>query len=103
MGTPRLTAQTLKVLNALMSDGSDGLSGAEIGRTAQLCSGTLYPILFRLEQAGWVRGRWERQTPEALGRPRRRLYRLTKLGVGSARSALQEFVSMIGALSWQNG
>ena len=69
---PRITTQTIKVLAALMSRTEDGLSGAEIGRTTSLASGTLYPILFRLEEAGWVESRWETEDPHELGRPRRR-------------------------------
>src|SRR5439155_14399820 len=51
---PRLTDQNLKVLALLMSRANDELSGAEIGRATKLLSGTLYPILLRLEEAGWA-------------------------------------------------
>jgi len=49
---PQLTTQTLKILGTLMNNSPDALSGAEIGRITRLKSGTLYPILFRLEKAG---------------------------------------------------
>jgi transcriptional regulator len=37
---------------------------------------SLYPLLYRLEQRGWIVGRWT----ERAGERRRRLYRLTPLG-----------------------
>ncbi|MER7367053.1 PadR family transcriptional regulator [Nonomuraea wenchangensis] len=40
--------------------------------------GTVYPILERLEQAGWITGQWEPGTPQA--RPARRLYTITPGG-----------------------
>jgi DNA-binding PadR family transcriptional regulator len=95
-----MSAQTLKVLGALLSSPRDELSGAEIGRVAKLASGTLYPILIRLEQAKWLESRWETDDPKALGRPRRRFYRVTGLGVSKAREVLREVDSAFGSLSW---
>jgi hypothetical protein len=50
-------------------------------------SGTLYPIMLRLETAGWFVSRREAVDPAHVGRPRRRLYRLTGGAADSARSA----------------
>jgi DNA-binding PadR family transcriptional regulator len=97
---PRITAPTLKVLRAFMTRPDDGLSGADIGRQTKLGSGTLYPILLRLEQAGWLDSHWEDETPQVLERPRRRFYRLTGLGAKKAKSAFLE-VTGIGELAWQ--
>ena len=67
-----------------MSSPRDELSGAEIGRFAKLASGTLYPILLRLEEAGWLASRWEVEDPRELRRPRRRFYRVTGVGARKA-------------------
>lgn len=88
---PRITGPTLKVLGALLSSPRDELPGIEIGSLAKLASGSLYPILLRLEGAGWVESRWETDDPKELGRPRRRYYRITGLGAQKARSAIKEF------------
>jgi PadR family transcriptional regulator, regulatory protein PadR len=98
--SPQLTIQTIKVLGAFSSQPEAGLSGAEIGRATGLLSGTLYPILMRLEQAGWLESKWEEDEPHKLGRPRRRLYRITGLGVKSVRAACGEVTAAIGGLSW---
>jgi PadR family transcriptional regulator PadR len=97
----QLSEQTLKVLAAIASKLGDEASGAEIGRQAQLRSGTLYPILFRLERSGWLESRWEEESPEELGRPRRRFYRFTAHGARRARSAFGEVRKMIGGLAWE--
>jgi PadR family transcriptional regulator PadR len=76
-----------------MSPPQPGISGADIARATRLASGTLYPILFRLEQAGWVESRWETEEPRNLGRPRRRFYQITGVGASRARAAFQEVVS----------
>jgi PadR family transcriptional regulator, regulatory protein PadR len=102
MGTnqPRLSAQTLKVLATLMSDAQDEVSGAQICRATNLASGTIYPILIRLEEAGWLESRWETENPRELGRPRRRLYKITGVGSRKARSAVREFALQLKEFAW---
>jgi PadR family transcriptional regulator, regulatory protein PadR len=98
---PRLTAQTLKVLGILLSHPKGELSGAEISRATKLPSGTLYPILLRLEYARWADSHWETEDPRKLGRPRRRLYQITGLGAKRAKSAFREITSTIEAVAWR--
>jgi PadR family transcriptional regulator len=96
----RITGPTLKVLNAFLASPREELSGAQIGRTTKLATGTLYPILLRLEGAGWLESRWERESPSALGRPRRRLYRMTGLGAKNAKAAFKELAPSLARLAW---
>src|SRR5882672_173013 len=46
------------------------------GGTVSFQAASLYPVLYRMEQEGWIAGRWV----EAPGQRRRRYYRLTALG-----------------------
>jgi len=101
IGQPRTTAQTLKVVATLMSRIQDEMSGAEIARSTKLASGTLYPILVRLEEAGWVESRWETEDPHELGRPRRRFYRVTGAGATRARSALRDVAVSLKEFAWR--
>src|SRR5260370_6913608 len=96
LNEPQITAQTLAVLMALRDWPREGLSGAQIARTTKLASGTLYPILGRLEQAGWLESQWETDDPHTLGRPRRRFYQITGLGESRARTAVRKLYSIIG-------
>jgi PadR family transcriptional regulator PadR len=98
MNEPQVTRQTFEVLSALMASSAEGLSGAQIGRVTKLASGTLYPILMRLEQAGWLESQWETEDPHILGRPRRRFYRVTGLGENRAKAAARKMSSAIGGL-----
>src|SRR5690349_5546921 len=87
-GSPRMTMPTQLVLRALLADPAVELYGAEIGAAAGLMSGTVHPILARLEGIGWVESRWEDVDPSAAGRPARRYYRLTGAGAEQGRTEL---------------
>jgi DNA-binding PadR family transcriptional regulator len=51
--------------------------GLAIMEYAKVSAGRLYPILVELERDGLVTSEWEHISPQAEGRPRRRLYRAT--------------------------
>jgi len=59
-------------------------------------SGSLYPILRRFENAGWVEVREESIDERAAGRPKRRLYRLTGVGATEGRKALFDLYGDLG-------
>ncbi|WP_214109625.1 tetratricopeptide repeat protein [Acrocarpospora catenulata] len=86
----RLTGVTLAVLDVL-SEG-EAVYGFQIAGTIKRPTGTVYPLLSRLERLGWLDARWESEQPaEARGRgPRRRYYRLNALGWEQSIKALRE-------------
>lgn len=85
----RLTRTTALVLLAL----ARGLRhGFDVLDATGLQSGTVYPILRRLEDAGLVRSSWEPvQRARAEGRPPRRNYELTGAGAEALREAVARF------------
>ena len=85
---PRMTLPTQLVLRAMIADPTHEMYGLELTQAAELASGTVHPILSRLEGCGWVESRWEDVDPKRAGRPRRRYYRLTPDGVQYAVTAL---------------
>lgn len=85
---PRMTIPTQLVLQVLLADAQAEQYGGEIGSAAGLPSGTVHPILARLEGMGWVESRWEEVDPRQAGRPARRYYRLTGVGANHAPAAL---------------
>jgi len=87
----RMSLQTLRVLDAFLENPADELAGADVQKRSGLASGTLYPILLRLESAGWFISRWESIDPSSAGRPRRRLYRLTPSGLARAGQVFASF------------
>jgi DNA-binding PadR family transcriptional regulator len=96
----QITTQVLKVLGTFLSDPKSELSGAEISKRTGLKSGTLYPILIRLENAKWLESEWEQGEPKILGRPRRRFYSITALGARSTRAELKQLGIAFGRLAW---
>jgi PadR family transcriptional regulator PadR len=94
MGTDRsvrMSLQTLRVLEMFLENPTDPLSGADVHQRCGIASGTLYPILLRLESACWFVSRWESIDPSTAGRPRRRLYRLTSTGLKRASEMFASF------------
>ncbi|HVN12018.1 MAG TPA: helix-turn-helix transcriptional regulator [Kineosporiaceae bacterium] len=85
---PRMTIPAQLVLQVLLEDPQREIYGRELGEAAGLPSGTIHPILARLEGMGWLESRWEDIDPSAAGRPARRYYRLTPDGAVRARDAL---------------
>lgn len=85
---PRMTLTTQAVLRVLLDEPGKQHYGLEIGTATGLPSGTVHPILSRLETLGWVDSSWEQVDPAQQGRPRRRYYRLNASGAGMARDAL---------------
>ena len=101
MGTEiRITGPVLKVLGTLSLSGVGELSGADIARVTNLASGTLYPILFRLERASWLESRWEVDDSRATRGPRRRFYRISALGERSLKAAVDDLQQALGRLAW---
>ncbi|MEU0198430.1 MULTISPECIES: helix-turn-helix transcriptional regulator [unclassified Streptomyces] len=89
--TPRMTLQTQVVLRTLLETPAKARYGLELSNAAGLPTGTIHPILARLEAAGWLESFWEDQAEIEKTdppRPRRRYYRFTTNGAESARLAL---------------
>ena len=64
------------------------LYGLKIARNAGRKAGSVYPILDRLESAGWVTSSWEDDA--ARSGPRRRYYELTESGASAAAAAIRK-------------
>jgi PadR family transcriptional regulator, regulatory protein PadR len=85
----RVTRATVLVLETLLVAARDDVMyGLDLMHMTHLSSGTLYPILMQLVQAGWVESSWQDAEPTVSGVRRRRGYRLTATGVLAARHQL---------------
>ncbi|WP_067465233.1 PadR family transcriptional regulator [Actinomadura macra] len=84
-----MTLQTQMVLRQALLEPAREWYGLEMVQATGLPSGTVYPIITRLEECGWIASRWEDAAEhEDTGRPRRRYYELTPEGTQAARLAL---------------
>lgn len=78
-----LSNHARKVLAILLEAGGAWRHGYDLARLADVKSGTLYPLLIRLEGQGYLEAEW--QQPSDSGRPPRHAYRLTARGTVLAR------------------
>lgn len=82
--TRTLSPPARMVLAVLLHADRAWSHGYELARLADVKSGTLYPLLIRLEAQGYLEAEW--QQPSEGGRPPRHAYRLTASGVQLARA-----------------
>lgn len=94
-----MTLPTQLVLRALLAEPTQEKYGLQICADVGLPSGTIHPILARLEGIGWLESRWENASPHEQGRPRRRYYRLTTDGAERARTALARATTPISTIT----
>ena len=85
-----ITPKMATVLKVFLEDPDQPRYGFELMKLTGMASGSLYPMLARLEAAGWLtRGR-ESVDPRATGRPARTHYTITGAAASAARVQLAE-------------
>lgn len=87
----KLSLQALRILHFLYQNPGQDSCGADLTKKLDISSGTMYPILLKLEAKGFVSSKWETEDASLLGRPRKRLYSITGAGTKAAQDALAEF------------
>lgn len=97
MASQRPSRSTLDVLAYFLTSPTDAVYGLEIIKATGYRAGTVYPILERFENCGWLEAEWEDVVPKVVGRPRRRNYRLTSEGVRCALLELEQCSRWLGA------
>jgi PadR family transcriptional regulator PadR len=83
-----MTVAVARVLREFLADPSEPRYGYELMQLTGFPSGKLYPLLVRLQRAGWLTREPENADPAQVGRPSRWLYRLSTGGAESARHEL---------------
>lgn len=90
-GIERVTRPLLNILDVFLDAYAQDaeLHGYGIAKQTKHSGPTVYGVLDRLEDAGWIVGHWEDEHPDG-NKPRRMLWRLTSSGVTEARQLLAE-------------
>ena len=83
-----MTGALERVLGAFLADPAAPRYGYDLMKAARLPSGTLYPLLARLEREKLVASAWE--TPQHEGQRPRKYYQLTAEGIRVARLELAQ-------------
>jgi DNA-binding PadR family transcriptional regulator len=87
-----LSVAALTVLHAVAQGTAHGF---DIIDETHLPGGTVYPALSRLERDGFVASTWEPvERARADGRPPRRYYRVTRVGVQTLNESLRRLRSL---------
>jgi DNA-binding PadR family transcriptional regulator len=85
-------------LQAFVEDPGEPRYELELAKRTGLKSGTVYPALGRLEKEGWLTSRLEDVDPAQAGRPARRIYTITGLGLERAAESAQRVRATLPAL-----
>jgi PadR family transcriptional regulator PadR len=96
----KLSRNALDVLTEFLSSPSEPRYGLQLMHTLGLGAGSLYPILQRFEDEGWLEAHWEDIDPTSEGRPRRRYYQMTGLGQEVARSEVRRVAGRFLQVNW---
>jgi PadR family transcriptional regulator, regulatory protein PadR len=96
MAGVRVTVAVARVLREFLTDPAEPRYGYELMQLTQFPSGKLYPILTRLQRAGWLIKEREKIDPAEAGRPVRCLYHLSAQGGESARYELAVLSEQLG-------
>ena len=92
---PNSSPQTRTLLAALLERAQTWRHGYDLSKETGLKSGTLYPLLIRLTEQGFLEARWEGS--DRMGLPPRHAYRLTGAGIALAQEQRQQqAISMLG-------
>ena len=83
-----ITPKMARVLKVFLEDPDQPRYGFELMKLTGMASGSLYPMLAKLETAGWLSRGKEDIDPRAAGRPARTNYVITGAAVSAARVQL---------------
>jgi DNA-binding PadR family transcriptional regulator len=101
MARLNLTYPTALVLQALASGSHHGF---DIMDATGLPSGTVYPILRRLDREGLLESTWEKQaTAQKEQRPPRRYYEITRGGAEMLAHAVERYRTLDAAVTRPSG
>jgi len=92
----RVTASTVDVL-AVLLEAHEPMWGLAIAKQSGRTPASIYPILSRLEDGGWVVGSWDIE--EERSGPRRRLFVYTDAGRSGAQLVVSDYLARHASIS----
>jgi PadR family transcriptional regulator, regulatory protein PadR len=95
---PNISKQTSLLLSIMLESPAEWRHGYHLSQVTGFKSGTLYPLLMRLEEQGFLESKW--QESDRAGGPPRHVYRLTPSGRTLAR---ERRAALLGKLARELG
>ena len=86
----KINGRTLEVMLFFAARSRKEFSGYDLSKALGIASGTLYPLLVKMEGAGLLYSRWEDGDPQKMGRPRRRYYRINGQGIRAVTTRMRD-------------
>jgi PadR family transcriptional regulator, regulatory protein PadR len=87
--SPRLSERAATILRVFLAEPDTQFTGLDLAEQTGLLPGTSYPILLRLQQAGWITAHWQTDPDDASAR--RRYYRSVSANFVEASRALARY------------
>jgi len=86
----RITNAFIRTLWLFVENSREKYCGADVMRELKLQSGTVYPLLTRMVNIGWLSCEKEEVNPREVGRPAKRFYQITPVGLKEGRKLLTQ-------------
>lgn len=77
----RVTVAFLRILELFIANDKSSYCGSDVMKLLNLRSGTVYPLLTRMTNAGWLSRELENVNPKLVGRPAKRFYQISSTGL----------------------
>lgn len=77
----QVTVAFLRILELFIANDKSSYCGSDVMRFLNLPSGTVYPLLTRMTNAGWLNRELENVNPKLVGRPAKRFYQISSTGL----------------------
>jgi PadR family transcriptional regulator, regulatory protein PadR len=95
MAETKLTLLELRFLSVFVNRTNQKFSASEIAKILGISYGSSIPLLMRFEKMGWLEVEWEDIDPKEVGRPKRKFYTLSDIGMTKARGFLRDEIAFL--------
>lgn len=84
----RVTVAFLRILEFFVLNEKSSYCGADVMKYLNLPSGTVYPLLTRMTNSGWLNRELENVNPKLVGRPAKRFYQISNTGLKEGKKLI---------------
>ena len=91
----KYTQLELRFLSIFLNNQHKTFYASEIGEILGVSYGSVVPLLMRFEKAKWLEFDWEDIDPKIEGRPKRKLFKLSDIGMTKAKQAIRSEIEFL--------
>jgi PadR family transcriptional regulator, regulatory protein PadR len=90
-----MTKLELRFLSVFLNNRHKKFYATEIAKILGISYGSVVPLLMRFEKAKWLEIDWEDIDPKTEGRPKRKYFGLSELGMTKAKQAIRSEIEFL--------